>query len=321
MGCFAKNYCTIIVSRALAGVAGSPSVSVFAGVLNDMWNIPSDRLGVLAFVMYGLGGAIAPSLGPIVGESIVATYGWRSSFWLTSVLAGSCFPGMVFTPETFQIEIVRQEQNAPRRGLVEALVPALRRPLELLWFEPVIWPTALVVTTSQIVLFILYVSLPVVLTQTYQFSPYHVGLSFLPFMVGTLLAVPALAVQDRWKRSLRQPAPEDSLVGVKVAGILLPISLIWLGWTMRPTVHWIWPLLSLVAHGWSFAMEQLSYPVYKNEIYGIDLPIVHSANDRLDGIFLADDHVRGDYSCLYTSTVGATEKGRIVACTKQVRGP
>jgi MFS family permease len=227
VGASAANFRTIAVCRALSGLVGSPSVSVFAGVLNDLWQMPGDRLGVPLFVMYGLGGAAAPTIGPIVGESVVAAYGWRSSFWLTAILVGACFAGMLFVPETFAPEIVRRTQKAPRRRLRKAFGPACRRPLELLWFERIILPTAAVVTMSQVVVFILYAGYPVILERTYHFSPYHVGLSFLPLLIGTLLAAPVLAILDSRKRTPDQSSPEDHLFGAMVSAILLPISLLW----------------------------------------------------------------------------------------------
>ncbi|KAK4941078.1 hypothetical protein LTR66_014842, partial [Elasticomyces elasticus] len=270
-GGLAQDFRTIALCRAISGLVGSPSVSVFAGVLNDLWQMPEDRLGVPLFVLYGLGGAAAPEIGPVIGEAVVAAYGWRSSFWLTAILVGSCFVGMMLVPETFEPEILRKKLKLPRRDLREALAPAFLRPIHLLRVEPIILPTAAIVTMSQIVIFILYAGFPVVLERNYQFSPYQVGLAFLPMLVGTLLAAPVLSMVDRRKRRLNRSVPEDNLPGAMLAAILLPISLLWLGWTARPSIHWICPLMAGVPYGLGFTLSQLSYPLYKNEVYGTDL--------------------------------------------------
>lgn len=277
-GGFAQNYRTVAVCRALSGVAGSPSVSVFAGVLNDLWKMPGDRLGVPLFVLYGLGAAAAPEIGPVIGEAVVAAYGWRSSFWLTAILVGACFLGMMFVPETFEPEILRRQLQLPRRDPREALGQAFLRPMQLLWAEPIVLPTAIIVTMSQIVIFILYAAFPVVLQRTYQFTPYQVGLAFLPFLVGTLLAAPILFMVDRRKRALDRPVPEDNLPGAMLAALLLPISLLWyvdkgtspsrfqclhkiprLGWTTRSAIHWACPLLAGIPYGLGFALSQVSH--------------------------------------------------------------
>lgn len=213
-GALARDFKTIAVCRAMAGLAGSPSVSVFAGVLNDLWRIPGDNIGVRLFVLYGLGGAAAPTIGPIVGESVVASFGWRSTFWLTAILVGGCFVGMLFVPETLK----------PQR---KSLAPVFLRPFKLLCTERIIFPTAAVVTMSQVIIFIFYAGYPVVLQQTYGFTPYQTGLAFLPLLVGTLFAAPVLLVVERRKRKLDSPTPEDNLPGAKLAAILLPVSLLW----------------------------------------------------------------------------------------------
>jgi MFS family permease len=226
-GAFARDYPTIAICRALAGLAGSPAVSVFAGVLNDLWHMPGDRLGVFLFILYGLGGAAAPTIGPVIGESIVASYGWRSSFWLTAILVGACFVGMLFVPETFEPEILRRKMSLPHRDARKALATAFLRPLHLLWSEPIIVLFAIIVTIPQIIIFILYASYPIILERTYNFSSYQTGLAYLPMLVGTLFTAPVLFLVDRRKRTLVSPTPEDILPGAKVAAILLPLSLAW----------------------------------------------------------------------------------------------
>lgn len=226
-GALAQNFRTIAVCRALSGLVGSPAVSVFAGVLNDLWHMPEDRLGVPLFVLYGLGGAAAPTIGPVMGEAVVASYGWRTSFWLTAILVGTCFAAMLFVPETFEPEIVRRKLQLPRRSLSKTFAPAFLRPFQLLWFEPIIFPIATVVTIPQIIIFVLYASYPVVLERTYRFSPYQAGLAFLPMLVGTLLAAPVLFLVNKRKRALDRPTPEDNLPGAMLAAVLLPVSLLW----------------------------------------------------------------------------------------------
>ncbi|KAJ5369957.1 MFS general substrate transporter [Penicillium cataractarum] len=254
----AKNFTTIAVCRAMSGLVGSPSVTVFAGVLNDMWKMPEDKFAVPLFMLYGLGGAVAPELGPAIGESIVASHGWRSTFWLTAFLVGICLVPMMFVPETFEPEIKRKTLNLPRDHWRKVFVAAFARPIRMLMVERIIFPTAFVVTMSQVVLFILYAGYPIVLQRTYQFSSYQAGLAFLPLFAGSLLAAPVLSFLDRRKRALDNPTPEDSLSGAFLAALLLPASLFWLAWTVRPTIHWICPILAGVLFGLGFALSQVN---------------------------------------------------------------
>jgi DHA1 family multidrug resistance protein-like MFS transporter len=119
--------------RTLSGLVGSPAVSVFvfAGDLNDLWHIPGDRLGVPLFVLYGLGRAAAPTIGPVMGDSIVISDGWRSSFWLTAIQIGTCFAAMLFVPETIGPEILWRKFKLPRRDPRKTFAPAFLCPSQL----------------------------------------------------------------------------------------------------------------------------------------------------------------------------------------------
>lgn len=223
----ARDFRTIAVGRAVSGLVGSPAATVFAGVLNDLWKMPEDKLAVPLFLLYGLGGAAAPEIGPVIGESIVASYGWRSTFWLTAILVGMCFLAISFVPETYEPEIRRKMLNLPRENWRKTLGPAFVRPFRMLIAEPIIFPTTLIVTMSQVVIFILYDGFPIVLQENYGFSTYQVGLAFLSLLLGTLLTAPTLAFLNRRKRPVVDTVPEDSLDGAMVAAIIFPTSLFW----------------------------------------------------------------------------------------------
>lgn len=100
--------------------------------------MPDDKAAVPIFIFYGIGGAVAPEIGPLVGEAIVARHGWRASFWLTAILVGSCFVAMVFVPEAFAPEVHRKALPHPRRNLGEAIKRAIKRPVTMLR-EPIVY--------------------------------------------------------------------------------------------------------------------------------------------------------------------------------------
>lgn len=99
VGALAQDLRSTAVCLTMVCLVGSPSVSVFADMLTDLWQIPGGKNGVLLF---GINAAFF--INPVVGESFVASFGWPSSFWLTAILAGSCFVGILFVPETSEPE-------------------------------------------------------------------------------------------------------------------------------------------------------------------------------------------------------------------------
>ncbi|GCB20112.1 uncharacterized transporter C794.04c [Aspergillus awamori] len=225
VGGSSHNFRTLAVARAVCGIVGSPCVTVFAGVLNDMW-LPTEKAGSAIFAIYGIMGAVAAEIGPVAGESIVKDRGWRWSFWLTSIVVGACFLAMVWVPETYGPELQRKHLGLPRRKFKGAFGPVFVRPVKMLLLEPVILPTAAIVTMGQIVVFVFYASWPIILEREYNFSAYQVGLAFLPLMIGSLLTLPVLSLTMKG-RQMSDPQPEDTLTAAMIAGILLPVSLFW----------------------------------------------------------------------------------------------
>ncbi|KAJ6021300.1 MFS general substrate transporter [Penicillium herquei] len=272
VGGSAQEFRTLAVARGICGIVGSPSVTVFSGLLNDLWKMPEDKIGGLLFAIYGIFGAIASEVGPTAGEAIVRDRDWRWTFWLTAMLVGACFLAMVTVPETYGPEIRRKKLNLPRQNnFWNCLGPAVSRPFQLLIMEPIILPTAAIVTMGQVVVFVFYAAYPVVLEEVYQFSSYEVGLAFIPLLIGSLFALPIIAMVMKRRGKHSDPQPEDSLPAATIAGILLPVSLFWLAWTDREGIHWICPLIAGAFYGLAFALSQLVYPLYKNEVYGAEL--------------------------------------------------
>ncbi|KAJ5751536.1 MFS general substrate transporter [Penicillium nucicola] len=271
VGATASNFRTMAVSRALCGILGSPLVTILVGVLNDIWKLPEDRLAVPIFFLYGLGGIAAPTVGPIIGESIVGFGGWRWTFWLITALDAVCFLAALTIGETYEPEVRRKALGLPRCKWRKVLGPALRRPFHMLWVEPIIFPTTSITVAGQVVLFVLYAAFPIMLKEVYGFSSYQTGLAFLPQLVAGVLAFLLLAFIEERRRATVEDEPEFILVGGKLAGTAMWTSLIILAWLPRHDVHCAWALLASAVFGFGFALSQLVYARYKNEVYGAEL--------------------------------------------------
>ncbi|KAJ6064813.1 MFS general substrate transporter [Penicillium canescens] len=270
LGATARNFRTLAVARALSGILGSPLVTIFVGVLNDIWKMPEDRLAVPVFLLYGLGGIAAPTVGPIIGQPVVEAGGWRWSFWLIAILISVCFLAVLPIAETYEPEVRRKALNLPRRDWRKLIGPAVLQPLDMLWKERIIFPTTSVTIAGQVVLFVLYESFPIMLNEVYGFSPYQTGLAFLAQLAAGFVAFPLLAFIER-KRQATVEDPEFILVGGKLAGAAMWGSLFTLAWLPRHNVHWVWVILASAVFGFGFALSQLVYARYKNEVYSAEL--------------------------------------------------
>jgi MFS family permease len=259
----ASAFRTIVVARAVAGLSAAPCVVVFAGLLNDLWAI-GDTTGSAMLALYGLAGVTATEVGPVAGAAIVRDRGWRWSFWLTAMLLGVCLIWMGWVPESYvspatladrmfgpssyddscvhflpipasetvadhpqEPEILRRKYGNPRPKFAKTLRTALLRPIDMFIREPIIPPTAAIVTVSQTVVYIFYAAFPHALTAAYQFSPYELGLAFLPLLVGSLLSLPVLSVMQKRRKREGSGRPELIMEAALVGSVTMPIGLYW----------------------------------------------------------------------------------------------
>ncbi|KAF3003399.1 hypothetical protein E8E15_000980 [Penicillium rubens] len=226
VGAIAPNFRTLAVARALSGILGSPLVTIFVGVLNDLWKMPEDHLAVPVFLLYGLGGISAPTVGPVIGQAVVENGGWRWTFWLIAILVGLCFLAAIPIEETYEPVVRRKASNIPGRDWQNVVGRAFLRPLHMLWVERIIWPTTSITVAGQVVLFVFYAAFPIMLDEVYEFTPYETGLAFLAQLVAGVLAFPVLGFIERKGRASAKRDPEFILDGGKLAGTAMWTSLI-----------------------------------------------------------------------------------------------
>jgi hypothetical protein len=115
-----------------------------------------------------------------------------------------------------------------RRSLV------ILKALKLLIFEPVIIYLTVLLSLVYFVFFGCLEALPVIYGDIHGLEPYQVGLCFLPVLVGTVLgllgSMPFAWHYAKEAKLGRIPPPESRLVPLIIGGMILPVSLFWLGW-------------------------------------------------------------------------------------------
>lgn len=144
----AKNISTLLVCRAIDGIAFSAPMTLVGGTLADLWR--NEERGVpMAF--FSAAPFIGPAIGPLVGGFTFDNLNWRWLYWLQLILSGVCWFLITFTvPETYAPTILasrakkmRKEQNEDKfvteqdldlRPLGERLRVFLIRPFQLLLY-------------------------------------------------------------------------------------------------------------------------------------------------------------------------------------------
>ena len=110
------------------------------------------------------------------------------------------------------------------------------RPLHMMFVEPIIFPTGLVLAVTQSVVFAYYVGYAILFEKVDGFSQWNVGMAFCLLVVGSLLAVLVVALFDKLAyqkarvealRLGKTVTLEKRLYPAKLGSITLPISLFW----------------------------------------------------------------------------------------------
>lgn len=148
----APNIGTLIVCRAIDGIAFSAPMTLVGGTLADLWKNEERGVPMAAFSASPF---IGPAIGPLAGGYLFDASGWRWLYWLQLILAFVAWVLITFTvPETYAPSILkkrakklRKNENDPKYVTETEIDPlpigqklriVLFRPFQLLFLEPIV---------------------------------------------------------------------------------------------------------------------------------------------------------------------------------------
>lgn len=281
------NIRTILVLRFFSGFIASPPMSLSGGTISDVWgNSPIDMSIAMAF--FCVAPFLGPVIGPIIGGFAAEHKGWKWTMWVSLMFSGAILPFIFLVPETYKPAILSARakkrgihliQQKPSEVVKIALQVYIIRPVEMLFVEPIVGLTSLYIAFVFAVLFGFFEAFPIIFRGTYLMDFGVSGLPFLAVGIGLILGVAIYVILDLFVFFPKQPngtrhkldengnivwaPPEDKLVIAMVGSIFLPISLFWLAWTSKASIHWIAPTLSGIPFGfgliWVFFAVVLYY--------------------------------------------------------------
>ncbi|KAI2731275.1 uncharacterized protein N7518_002381 [Penicillium psychrosexuale] len=256
----AKNLETILVCRFFMGVFGCSPLAVVGGALADIWD-PVDR--AVAIALFSSATFMGPVLGPIVGGFITdSSLGWRWTAWIT--LIASSFFGLIalfVIPETYGPVILQKKAARLRKETGNEAIHAfldlheptfsdivtkyLLRPFQMLTQEPILLAMTIYLALVYGILYLFFEAYPISFGEVRGWT--HEGVAALPFigiLIGVLLGACLIiyTTKTRFARKLEKHGrvvPEERLVPMMIASVLLPIGLFWFGWTSNPHISWV----------------------------------------------------------------------------------
>ncbi|KAI0475288.1 major facilitator superfamily domain-containing protein [Xylariaceae sp. FL0804] len=272
-GAVAKNIATLLVARAIDGIAFSAPMTLVGGTMADLWRAEERGIPMAAFSAAPF---VGPAIGPLIGGFLADSLGWRWLYWIQLILASVVWVLITFTvPETYAPTILARrarrlrattgardwvtEQDLDRRPLLERMRVFMLRPFQLLFGELIVFLIALYMSVLYGLLYMFFVAYPIVFQEGKGYSAGTTGLMFIPLAVGVLCsAICAPMVNSHYRRLIapygpgQLPPAELRLVPMMASCWLIPVGLFVFAWTSYPRLTWVGPCLAGFPVGFGF---------------------------------------------------------------------
>ncbi|KAF2403326.1 MFS general substrate transporter [Trichodelitschia bisporula] len=285
----APNMPGLIVMRFLAGIGGSGVMTIAPAIVADMYPIERRAFTMSLIIMAQSAG---PALGPICGGFIAEGLGWRWAYWILLMAAGATTVFLLlFMPESYAPIVLarkaaRLRKETGREDLQTRLARAdnqstllrtsIVRPLKLLTKSPIAIMICGYIATVYGFLYLMFTTIPDVFRGSYGWSTSITGLAYTGLCIGMLVALAVImCTSDAAAMRLTRAnggkfEPEFRMPHSFYYATLLPVSLLWYGWTAEKGVHWISPIIGMSLFGAGmlglFMASQLylvdAYPLY-----------------------------------------------------------
>lgn len=266
----AKNVATLMVFRALGGIAFSAPMTLVGGTLADCWKTEERGVPMAAFSAAPF---IGPAIGPLVGGYLADAKGWRWLYWIQLILAGVVWVLITFTvPETYAPIILKRraeklskssgkkfltEQDLDMRPFSDRLLNFLIRPFQLLFGELIVLLISVYMSVLYGLLYMFFVAYPIIYQKGKGWDAGKTGLMFIPLAVGVLCSsFCAPLVNKHYMTLVRKhngnPPAEARLIPMMISCWFVPIGLFIFAWTSYPHVSWAGPAFGGFPVGFGF---------------------------------------------------------------------
>ncbi|KAK2814053.1 hypothetical protein FQN50_000457 [Emmonsiellopsis sp. PD_5] len=267
----AKNFATLVVCRAISGIAFSAPMTLVGGTLADMWKNEERGVPMAAFSAAPF---VGPAVGPLVGGFLSDGKGWRWLYWIQLILSGAIWVLITFTvPETYTPTLLAKrakkmreaegnnryvtEQDLDSRPLGEKLRLFLFRPFQLLFLEPIVFLFSLYMSVLYGLLYMFFIAFPIVYENGKGYSAGITGLMFIPLAIGVICSACCAPLINKQYLKISQkyngrPPAEKRLIPMMMSCWLIPIGMFIFAWTSYPRLHWIGPTIAGLPVGFGF---------------------------------------------------------------------
>jgi multidrug resistance protein len=310
LGCaLAPTWAGLIVMRLLAGIGASTPNSVVGGIYADIFSTPRERGRVIALYMTctTFGPLIGPIASGYIG---VISWRWAywlmlilaGVTWPPLLLMPETYGPIVLKKKAQAMRKQGQTILAPIEldppDVYQMVVVILTRPVRMFLFESIVLFSCLYTALIYAIFYskssnpniaqkqppnnpfpVFLQAYPIIYTGVYGFSAGERGLAFLGIGIGSVIAFAIYLAWDYYLAHVgAQPTQpqwfhQEEYRRVPLACLaapLLVLSMFWLGWTAKPSIHWIVPMAAAIPFGIAYLlifMALLNYIVDAYEIF------------------------------------------------------
>lgn len=303
---YAKNFSMLLGFRFVTGLVGSPALATGGASIADIYE---PRKQIYGIGVWGIAAVFGPALGPVVGGFAAEAKGWKWTIWELMWLSGACAIVLFFLlPETSSSNILYRRSARLRKATgddslkcqaeVEAqdmtgkdiALMVLIRPFTLTFTEPICFFLNVYLALIYGLLYLWFESFPLVFMGIYHFTPGLNGLAFVGILIGALASMVPFFYYH-YKRIEPQYSatgelrPEIRLQPALVGAFLIPICMFWFGWSARPSVHWIMPIIGSTFFSMGAFLLFMAVLSYLTDSYPKYIASVLAGNDLVRSSF------------------------------------
>ncbi|KAK9466862.1 major facilitator superfamily domain-containing protein [Lipomyces arxii] len=302
---FGRNITSVLVNRLLSGLAGSAFLSVAGGTVSDLFE--KHELGK-PMMIFTAAPFLGPSIGPLLGDFIVANLSWRWVFYVMMIwTAVMLILILAFVPETYSPVLLRWKAQKLRkrtgnmdymapiehldRSVLATVAVSCKRPFQLLFFDIMVFSLCLYTAILLGINYLLFQAFTLVFVNNKGFSHEHVGLSFMGLLTGIIIGVLS---EPYWKKTYSRLAqkhgaeiPEYRLPQAMMGSIFVPIGMLWFAFTTYKSVHYIVPIIACLPFGFGLILVYSGVFTYLVEAYRPYSASALAANGFLRSSFAA----------------------------------
>ncbi|RAH40137.1 MFS transporter [Aspergillus brunneoviolaceus CBS 621.78] len=290
---FAQTGPQLIVCRFFAGFGGSAASVIASGILGDLWRKEERGLSVSIYTMVTL---LGPTLGPLLGGFITQYSSWRWTFWSVSIADGLFqLIATFFFQETYAPVLLGRKAARLRKetgntslrtkweeddlSLRKKLRVACTRPYILLATQPIFQVLTLYISYLFGLVYLALATFAELWTTQYRQSISIAGLNYLGLAVGYIIGTQSCAmligiVYRRLVAGNNATAqPEFRLPLLLPGALMVPVGLLWYGWSAQHHLHWIMPDIGIAL----FAIG-VKYGTQCTQLYALDVYPTYAAS-------------------------------------------